>query len=90
MVREGAKRAAMNMPIQGTEADLMKLAALKLERELPEATQIMQVHDSIIFEVDEKNAEGLAQQAEQIMENIHKLPVKLEVDYSIANNWGDL
>src|SRR5690606_9870287 len=51
VVREGAKRAAINMPIQGTEADLMKMAMLKVEKELEGlGKQILQVHDSILVE----------------------------------------
>lgn len=93
IVREAAKRAAINMPIQGTEADLMKLAMLAVEDELVRSNlgdQILQIHDSIVVECPEKNAAKVAELLKDIMENIHKLPVKLVVDVSSGENWGDL
>ncbi|HYG84298.1 MAG TPA: DNA polymerase I [Verrucomicrobiae bacterium] len=91
VVREAAKRAAANMPIQGTEADLMKLAMLKLEEELDGlGQQLLQIHDSILVETPRQNAEKVAQILKQTMENIYPLPVQLKVDVSIGNNWGEL
>jgi DNA polymerase-1 len=91
MVREGAKRAAINMPIQGTEADLMKLAMLEVEKKLDGlGQQILQIHDSILVETPEANAEQVAQLLKDTMENIHKLPVKLQVDVTTGHNWGEL
>lgn len=91
MVREGAKRAAANMPIQGTEADLMKMAMLKVEREIPQAAQIMQVHDSIMVECAEAGADEVAAQMKQIMENIYPdLGVRLLVDAKIGHDWSTL
>lgn len=88
MVREGAKRMAMNMPIQGTEADLMKLAMIKLEDELPtEAQQVLQVHDSIMIECPKDMAEKVAEQGKKLMEDIYELPVKLQVDVHITDHW---
>lgn len=91
MVREGAKRAAINMPIQGTEADLMKMAMLEIEKKLDGlGEQILQIHDSILVEAPEANAEKVAQILKDTMENIYELPVKLKVDISIGRNWGEL
>jgi DNA polymerase-1 len=92
MVREGAKRAAANMPIQGTEADLMKLAMLKVDERLGDlGEQILQVHDSILVECPEENAEKVAELLKDTMENIcPELEVKLKVDVSIGKNWGEL
>jgi DNA polymerase I len=91
MVRESAKRAAQNMPIQGTEADLMKLAMLKVEDALGDlGQQILQVHDSILVETPKKNAEKVANILKQTMEEIHKLPVKLKVDTKTGQTWGEL
>lgn len=88
MVREGAKRMAMNMPIQGTEADIMKLAMLKLEEELPKgAKQILQVHDSIMIECPKEMADEVAELGRESMENIYDLPVRLKVDQHITTRW---
>ncbi len=90
-VREAAKRAAMNMPIQGTEADLMKLAMLKVEKALVGiGQQLLQVHDSILVETPEANADKVAQILKDTMESIHPLSVKLVADVKRGNNWGEL
>ena len=92
MVRESAKRAAANMPIQGTEADLMKLAMIKVEKELGESgMQILQIHDSILVETPKANAEKVGEILQNSMEAIAaELPVKLKVDVSVGDNWGEL
>lgn len=92
MVREGAKRAAANMPIQGTEADLMKMAMLEVERKLDGlGEQILQIHDSILVECPRENADKVAELLQTTMENVYpQLAVKLKVDVSIGDNWGDL
>jgi DNA polymerase I len=92
MVREGAKRAAANMPIQGTEADLMKLAMLKVDEKLGDlGEQILQVHDSILVECPRENAEKVAELLKTTMEQIYPaLEVRLKVDVGIGDNWGEL
>lgn len=91
VVREAAKRAAANMPIQGTEADLMKLAMIQVEERLDGlGRQILQVHDSILVECPEANAEQVGKLLKETMESIYKLPVKLAVDVSVGKNWGEL
>ena len=92
MVREGAKRQAANMPIQGTEADLMKLAMIEVERKLDGlGEQILQVHDSILVECPKENGEKVAEILQQAMESIAPdLPIKLKVDVGIGKNWGEL
>jgi len=91
VVREAAKRAAANMPIQGTEADLMKMAMLRIEREIPEAEQFMQIHDSIMVECDPQAAEMVGKKMKQIMENIYpSIGVRLKVDIKIGKNWSEL
>jgi DNA polymerase-1 len=91
VVREAAKRAAANMPIQGTEADLMKMAMLRIEREIPEAEQFMQIHDSIMVECDPQAAEMVGKKMKQIMENIYpSIGVRLKVDIKIGKNWSKL
>ncbi len=92
IVREGAKRAAANMPIQGTEADLMKMAMIKIDERLGElGEQILQIHDSILVECPEKNAEKVSELLKETMESIApNLGVNLRVDVSVGKNWGEL
>lgn len=90
MVREAAKRAAANMPIQGTEADLMKMAMLKIEQ-IDGASQIMQVHDSIMVECNQADAERIASKMKQVMEQIYpQLGVRLLVDIKIGRSWAEV
>jgi DNA-directed DNA polymerase len=95
MVAEAAKRATINMPIQGTEADLMKLSMIHLDEELEKrglkARQIIQVHDSILLECPENEVETVKELVKNVMENVYpKLGIKLTVDVASGDNWGDL
>jgi len=92
MVRSGAERAAANMPIQGTEADLMKLSMMEVDRQLDGlGEQLLQIHDSILVECPADNADKVAEILRSTMENIApQLGIKLKVDVSIGNDWGDL
>lgn len=92
IVRTGAERAAQNMPIQGTEADLMKRAMQKIDQALPEGSRmIMQVHDSVIVECSEEDAKQISGILQQEMENVApELAVRLVVDVSVGKNWGEL
>jgi len=86
--REAAERAAFNMPIQGTAADLIKLAMVALDKKLPrEAGLLLQVHDELIVEVPQHSANEVAQIVSEVMENIWKLEVPLKVDIGIGENW---
>jgi len=129
IVREAAKRAAANMPIQGTEADLMKMAMLRVEEKLaygasteqspeeersaeknslperetlsssedtplrssPFGVQVLQIHDSILIECSEQNADKVSKLLVETMENIYPdLGIKLQVDVSVGENWGEV
>lgn len=92
MVREAARRQAANMPIQGTEADLMKLAMIKIEERIAGlGEQILQIHDSVLVEAPKENGEKIAEILQETMESIApELPVKLKVDVGIGKNWGEL
>lgn len=92
MVRAAAERAAANMPIQGTEADLMKRAMLQIDQKLGDlGKQILQIHDSILIECPKANAPEVARLLQTTMENIApELPIKLQVEVSIGRNWGEL
>lgn len=92
MVRAGAERAAANMPIQGTEADLMKRAMLQVDEQLGDlGDQILQIHDSILIECPKENGEKVAELLKGIMENIApELKIALRVDVHVGDTWGDL
>lgn len=88
------RRNAINTPIQGSAADLMKLAMLEVHR-LWEAGKlaadmILQIHDELIFEVDQGEAEGAARLIREAMEGVWELKVPLKVDIKLGTNWGDL
>lgn len=91
MVRSGAERQAANMPIQGTEADLMKMAMLKVEQEIDGfGVQVLQIHDSILVECPEENEDKVKEILRETMENIYpELGVILKVDTSSGKNWGE-
>jgi DNA polymerase-1 len=94
VVRQAAERAAINMPIQGTEADLMKLAMVAIDKKLRaqhnDCHMLLQIHDSILIECPDEVAERVAELLKETMETIYELPVKLTVDTTIGQNWGEL
>jgi DNA polymerase-1 len=94
IVREAAYRAAVNMPLQGSAADIMKLAMTTADRELRaqhnNCHMLLQIHDSILVECPAEVADNIAKLLKETMESAHKLPVKLTVDTSIGSNWGEL
>lgn len=92
MVRSSAERAAANMPIQGTEADLMKLAMIEIDKRIVGlGEQILQVHDSIVIECPAENAEKIADILRDTLENVApELHIKLKVDVTTGESWGEL
>ncbi|MBC7582041.1 DNA polymerase I [Aeromicrobium sp.] len=94
MVRQGAERAAINVPIQGTEADLVKMAMIRIDEKLRaqhnDCNMLLQIHDSVLVECPEEVAPGIAAFLKEEMEAVYELPVKLTVDTSIGDNWGEL
>ncbi|MES2631261.1 MAG: DNA polymerase I [Patescibacteria group bacterium] len=92
MVRAGAERAAANMPIQGTEADLMKRAMLQVDEQIGDlGKQILQIHDSILVECPKENAEKVSELLKTIMEGVApELKISLKVDVHSGTSWGDL
>jgi DNA polymerase-1 len=92
VVRMSAERAAANMPIQGTEADLMKRAMLLVDEKIAGlGTQILQIHDSILIEAPEDNAGKIENILRDTMESIApELPIKLKVDITTGKSWGEL
>ena len=92
VVRQAAERAAANMPIQGTEADLMKLAMIEVDKRLDgRGEQLLQIHDSILIECPKGQAEAISEMLVDTMENIYpNLGVKLRVDVHTGANWGEV
>lgn len=95
MVRQAAERAAINAPIQGSAAEIIKKAMvavdkwINLEAEPNSIKMIMQVHDELVFEVKAELAEEYASKIESIMSNVVSLKVKLAVDSGIGPNWSE-
>jgi len=93
-VREAAERMAINMPVQGTSADIIKVAMINLYREMGkrqlESKMLIQVHDELVFEVPEAELEEMRQLVPQAMSTAIELSVPLKVDIKTGNNWGEM
>lgn len=93
MVRSGGERIARNMPIQGTAADIIKIAMIKVDKKISEenldARLILQVHDELIVETSEKDADRVLELVTQEMESACKMKVKLRADGNIGKTWYD-
>ena len=94
MVRQQAQRYAMNTPIQGTGADVLKLAMIEVDKALKEknlkSQMILQVHDELIFDVFEDELEEVMSLVKEKMENCIKMDVPLIVEGNYAKNWCEL
>jgi DNA polymerase-1 len=89
-LRLAAERVAMNTPIQGTAADLLKLAMLRLRKPVTPGTRmVLTVHDELVFEVPQKEVPTACQRIQEIMEKVHPLDVPLVVDVGHGKNWND-
>lgn len=92
-VRSFAERTAMNTPIQGSAADIIKLAMIELDRRLKEAEVkarlLLQVHDELILEVPEEEVDKISDLVAEVMENAIELSVPLKVDVSHGDTWYD-
>jgi DNA polymerase-1 len=92
-VRENARRAALNAPIQGTAADIMKLAMTRIDKKMIEANlksrMLLQVHDELVFEVASGELENLQGIVVTEMENVVELSVPLEVQIGIGRSWDE-
>ncbi len=94
VVREAAERVAINTPIQGSQADLIKLAMIRIHRDVlprfPGALMILQVHDELVFEVDPQQVETFGREAAEVMANALPLSVPIVVEVRAGPNWNDL
>ena len=91
MVRKGAERAAINAPLQGSAADIIKMAMIEVDKMLPkgQAKMLLQVHDELVFEVDADIADELAPKLAQVMQSVVKLSVPLIVEVGKGMNWDE-
>jgi DNA polymerase-1 len=89
-----AERTAVNTPLQGTAADLIKIAMIRIDAELRErrlrSRMLLQVHDELVFEVPEDEVDTMRQLVTERMENVHVLKVPLKVEVGVGKNWRDL
>ena len=88
-----AERSAINAPMQGSAADIIKLAMISvdewLKKSLSDAKIIMQVHDELVLETNKKQINEIAEQVKTLMEGAAKISVPLKVDYGFGNNWDE-
>ncbi|OTG78069.1 DNA polymerase I [Acinetobacter terrae] len=91
MVRKGAERAAINAPLQGSAADIIKMAMIEVDKMLPkdQAKMLLQVHDELVFEVDADIADELAPKLAEVMQSVVKLSVPLIVEVGKGMNWDE-
>jgi len=96
-VRASAERMAINMPIQGTAADLMKIAMIEVWKKLKdesgkmkEVKLTLQVHDELVLEVPNELVDEVAKMVDEKMEKIHKLCVPIKVDTEVGQNWQEM
>jgi DNA polymerase I len=94
LAREAAERMAINMPVQGTSADIIKIAMVRLHHEMQKrkmkAMMTMQVHDELVFEVPPDEIDLIKQLVVEIMPTAMKLAVPLKIDIKVGKNWGEM
>ena len=91
MVRKAAERAAINAPLQGSAADIIKMAMIEVDKMLPkdQAKMLLQVHDELVFEVDEDIADELAPKLAEVMQSVLQISVPLVVEVGKGKNWDE-
>lgn len=91
MVRKAAERAAINAPLQGSAADIIKMAMVEVDKMLPrdQAKMLLQVHDELVFEVDADVADELAPKLAEVMQSVIELSVPLVVEVGKGQNWDE-
>ena len=87
-LRAFGERAAINAPIQGTASDLVKMAMIQIHQEI-DLPMLLQVHDELLFECEEAEAEDQSREIQAVMENVAKLCVPLKVNLAIGKNWDE-
>lgn len=93
MIRAAAERMAINMPTQGTQADIIKLAMIEIDKKLPavspDAKMMLQVHDELVFEVPEKDVSKVGTMVKDTMQDIYQLKVPTVVEIEVGRSWGE-
>ncbi|WP_446892586.1 DNA polymerase I [Acinetobacter sp. NS4_7] len=91
MIRKAAERAAINAPLQGSAADIIKMAMIEVDKMLPQAQakMLLQVHDELVFEVDRDAADELAPKLAEVMQSVVEISVPLVVEVGQGNNWDE-
>jgi len=93
-IREAAERMAVNMPVQGTAADIIKVAMIDLQREMDrrglQSRMLLQVHDELVFEASPDEVDEITALARERMSGAVELSVALKVDTKVGKNWGDM
>ncbi|QOW53731.1 MULTISPECIES: DNA polymerase I [Acinetobacter] len=91
MVRKAAERAAINAPLQGSAADIIKMAMVEVDKMLPrhQAKMLLQVHDELVFEVDANVTDELAPKLAEVMQSVIELSVPLVVEVGKGQNWDE-
>jgi len=97
-IRSGAERMAVNHPVQGTAADLIKKAMVEIadlltkfnSRSKNRSSLILQIHDELLFEVPQDQVRELAKKVKGVMESVADLAVPLKVDLTVGDNWGEM
>ncbi|MBU1448687.1 DNA polymerase I [Patescibacteria group bacterium] len=93
-IRAAAERMAINMPVQGTAADIMKMAMIRVADSLPTISEsscmLLQVHDELVFEVPRGDVDRVASSVMDIMEHVASIGVPLAVDAKVGSDWGEM
>jgi len=94
MVREAAERMAINAPVQGSSADIIKIAMINLHREMErrnlKSKMLLQIHDELLFEVTEEEVEEMKSLVAEIMPRAVELCVPVKIDIKLGRNWGEM
>jgi DNA polymerase-1 len=94
MVREAAERMAINAPVQGSSADIIKIAMINLHREMEKrnikSKMLLQIHDELLFEVPEKEVEEMKSLVSELMAGAVELSVPVKIDIKLGRNWGEM
>jgi DNA polymerase-1 len=87
--REEAEREALNHPIQGAAADVMKLAMVRVEEAVPDASLLLSIHDELLCEVPRKKVAQVAARVREEMEGVHRFDVPLKVETAVGSSWAE-
>jgi DNA polymerase-1 len=94
MVREAAERMAINAPVQGSSADIIKVAMINLHREIEKknlkSKMLLQIHDELLFEVPEEEVEEMKSLVNELMPRAVELRVPVKIDIKLGRNWGEM